>query len=196
MSRRRPFVLVTGNPHKAREAERILGYRPPHEPLDLPEIQSLDLVEVLRAKAEEAWRRLGRTGAVRALVVDETGLALAALGGFPGPLVKWMLQAVGPEGIARTAHRLGDPRATAQCALVYRDGEREVIASADVPGRLAETPRGDAGFGWDPIFVPAGQDRTYAEMSAREKDLVGHRGAAWRRLREQLSGTLEEKLKC
>lgn len=176
------FVVVTGNPNKLREAARILGETPAHEDLDLPEIQSLDLLEVLRAKAREAWRRLERP-----LVVDETGLALAALGGFPGPLVKWMLRAVGPEGIARTAHRLGDSRATAQCALIYHDGTREIVARGDVPGRLAEVPRGRAGFGWDPIFQPSGSDKTYAEMSEEEKDSVGHRGLAWRRLMAELT---------
>jgi non-canonical purine NTP pyrophosphatase (RdgB/HAM1 family) len=172
-----PFVVVTGNPGKLREVERLLGYRPDHAGLDLPEIQSLDLVEVLRAKADEAWRRLERP-----LVVDETGLALAALEGFPGPLVKWMLTAVGAAGISRVAHRLGDPRATACCALLYRDAGREVVARAEVPGRLAAAPRGSDGFGWDPIFVPDGQDKTYAEMDAAEKDRCGHRGSAWRDL--------------
>lgn len=175
------FVVVTGNPGKLREVERLLGYRPKHAGLDLPEIQSLDILEVLRAKAEAAWRRLARP-----LVVDETGLSLAALEGFPGPLVKWMLAAVGAAGIARVAHRLDDPRATACCALLYRDAERELVARAEVQGRLTAEPRGDGGFGWDPIFVPDGQDRTYAEMSAGEKDRCGHRGRAWRDLRTAL----------
>jgi XTP/dITP diphosphohydrolase len=172
-----PFVVVTGNPGKLREVERLLGRRPDHAGLDLPEIQSLDLLEVLRAKADEAWRRLQRP-----LVVDETGLALAALQGFPGPLVKWMLAAVGAAGIARVAHRLEDPRATACCALLYRDAGREIVAGAEVPGRLAAEPRGDGGFGWDPIFVPDGYDLTYAELSAADKDRCGHRGRAWREL--------------
>lgn len=175
------FVVVTGNPGKLREVERLLGYRPEHEGIDLPEIQSLDILEILRAKAEEAWRRLARP-----LVVDETGLSLTALEGFPGPLVKWMLESVGAAGIARVAHRLDDPRATACCALLYRDADRELVAKAEVPGRLIAEPRGDGGFGWDPIFVPDGQQRTYAEMSADAKDRCGHRGRAWRDLGKAL----------
>lgn len=177
-----PFTLVTGNPGKLREAERLLGFRPEHAPLDLPEIQELDLVEVLRAKGEAAWRHLGGP-----VVVDETGLELAALGGFPGPLVKWMLQAVGAAGIARTAHALGDPGATARCALLYRDGDREIVAEVGVPGTLAAEPRGGEGFGWDPVFVPDSSERSYAEMAPEEKDRIGHRGRAWRRLREKLT---------
>lgn len=169
--------MVTGNAGKLQEAERLLGFRPPYEGLDLPEIQSLDLIEVLRAKADEAWRRLQRP-----VVVDETGLTLDSLGGFPGPLIKWMLKSVGVAGIARVAHQLGDPRAAACCALIYFDGEREVVTQAEVAGRLLEEPRGDGGFGWDPIFVPEGHDQTYAEMSAETKDRCGHRGKVWRQL--------------
>ncbi len=177
------FTLVTGNRNKLIEAERILELKLTCEPLDLPEIQSLDLLEVLRAKGEEAFRRLRRP-----VVVEETGLDLAALGGFPGPLVKWMLEAVGPGGIARTVHALGDPRATARCALIYLDGETERIAEGDTRGELVLEPRGKGGFGWDPIFVPEGRRETYAELGASVKDRLGHRGKAWRRLRRSLSG--------
>ncbi len=175
------FTLVTGNRNKLVEAERILGISLDCEPLDLPEIQSLDLIEVLRAKGEEAYRRLRRP-----VVVEETGLDLAALGGFPGPLVKWMLEAIGPGGIARTAHALGDPRATARCALIYLDGETEQIAEGDTRGELVLEARGDGGFGWDPVFVPEGRRETYAELGSSVKDHLGHRGKAWRRLQRSL----------
>lgn len=177
----RPFVLVTGNRNKLLEAERILGCELESHAVDLPEIQSLDILEVLRAKGDEAWRRLGRP-----LVVEETGLELPSMGGFPGPLVKWMLEAMGAEGIARTAHGLGDPRATARCALLYRDAEGEVIAEGTTPGRLVLEPRGEGGFGWDPVLVPDGEERSCAELSGEEKDRLGHRGRAWKRLMELL----------
>ena len=171
------FTLVTGNRNKLLEAERILGFRPAAHELDLPEVQSLDLLAVLRDKGREAWRRLRRP-----VVVDETGLELAALNGFPGPLVKWMLEAVGAAGIARTAYALGDPRATARCALVFRNGETEIVAEGRIEGRLVPEPRGDLGFGWDPIFVPDERRETYAELAPGVKDEIGHRGRAWRRL--------------
>lgn len=172
-----PFVLVTCNRDKAAEAERILGRPVQTAAVDLPEIQSLDLLEVLRAKGEEAWRRLGRP-----LVVEETGLALDALGGFPGPLVRWMLEATGPEGIARAAIALGDPAAHARCALLYRDAAGAVVAEGADHGELVLPARGDAGFGWDVVFQPAGEAATYAELGAEYKDRHGHRGRAWRAL--------------
>lgn len=185
------FVLVTSNPGKLAEARRLLaraGVTPALEGIDveLPEIQSLDLLEVLAAKGREAWRRAAERAGGRPLVVEETGLSLAALEGFPGPLVRWMLEAVGPEGIARCAQALGDDRAEARCALLYLDGEREVVGEGVAPGRLVLPPRGDQGFGWDPVFVPAGEERTYGELPAEVKDRIGHRGLAWSDLLEKL----------
>jgi len=120
-------------------------------------------------------------------VVEETGLALPALGDFPGPLVKWMLEAIGAQGIARTVHALGDPRAVAQCALLYRDAARSVIARGETRGHLVLEPRGEGGFGWDPVFVPEERRETYAELRPEEKDALGHRGRAWRALRAVLT---------
>ena len=176
-----PFVLVTGNPNKALEAERVLGLRPKWHAVDLPEIQSLDLIDVLRAKADVAWDALQQP-----LVVDETSLELGAMNGFPGPLVKWMLESVGAAGIARTADALEDRRIVARCALLYRDGQGEILAEGRVGGTSALEERGDGGFGWDKIFIPDGHTRTFAEMSAEEKDRIGHRGLAWRALIERL----------
>jgi len=172
-----PFTLVTGNPGKLREARRLWPGTFDALDLDLPEIQSLDLAEVLRAKADEARRSLRGP-----LVVEETGLELAAFGGFPGPLVKWMLAAVGAEGVARAAIALGDARATARCMLLFDDGERRILAEGETTGALVLPPRGTQGFGWDPVFQPAGETLTYGELSAERKDEIGHRGRAWRAL--------------
>ena len=176
------FTLVTGNTAKRAEAERILGCPLDCHPLDLPEIQSLDLLAVLGAKGDAAWAALRRP-----VVVEETGLELAALAGFPGPLVRWMLEAAGAEGIARTALSLGDVRATARCALLWTDGGRRVIGEGATEGTLVLPPRGTGGFGWDPVFQPLGESRTYAELPAAEKDRRGHRGRAWRDLLARLA---------
>lgn len=177
-----PFVLVTGNPGKLAEARTALGAELEAVEVDLPEIQSLDYREVLRAKAEEAWRRVGRP-----LIVEEAGLDLACLNGFPGPLVKWMLEAVGAEGIARTAAALGDARATARCFLLYKDGTREVVAEGTTEGIAILPGRGNNGFGWDPVFLPHGSQRTFGELTGAEKDAVSHRGKAWREMARKLS---------
>ena len=180
------LFFLTGNSNKAIEASRLWPGRLEVIALDLPEIQSLDLWEVLRAKGDEARRGLGRLD--RPFVVEETALELDALNGFPGPLVKWMLEAVGPEGIARVALALGDPRATARCALlcVHPDGTR-LEAESLTRGTLVLPPRGGHGFGWDPVFQPEGECRTYGELGAEAKDQLGHRGRAWRALGARLA---------
>lgn len=173
-------MLVTGNPGKAREIGRIVGVELQHHAVDLPELQELDLVKILDAKGDHAFKRLHRP-----LIVDETGLELAALGGFPGPLVKWLLQAIGASGIAKLAASLGETRATARCAILYREGARRVIGEGTTTGRLV-APRGDGGFGWDPIFLPDGEHLTYSELDAASKDAIGHRGKAVRALLSEL----------
>lgn len=173
--------LVTGSAGKLAEARRIFGPELESVALDLPEIQSLDPVEVARAKAEAASALVDGM-----VVVDDTGLGLVALGGFPGPLVKWMLEAVGAEGIARVAAALGDDRAVVTCVVVAREGEREIVASVEVEGSIV-APRGAGGFGWDGIFAPRdGGGCTYAELDDEVKDRIGHRGRAWRELLARL----------
>jgi non-canonical purine NTP pyrophosphatase (RdgB/HAM1 family) len=177
-----PYVLVTGNPGKLAEARRLAGPGLGAVEIDLPEIQSLDLLAVLRHKGEQAWRRLRRP-----LVVEEAGLDLAAFGGFPGPLVRWMLEAAGAEVVARAGLALGDPRAVARAALYYRDAGRTLITEGSAAGTLVLPARGERGFGWDPVFQPDGCDRTFGELSGPEKDALSHRGKAWRRLLAQLA---------
>ncbi len=175
------FRLVTGNSSKLLEASRILGFEPASVDVDLPEVQSLDLFEVLRHKADSA------AAAVEgAIVVEETGLELDAMNGFPGPLVKWMLEAMGPEGIARIAQSTDSVVAHARCALLYRSSEAEVVVEGVCSGSLILPPRGETGFGWDPVLVPEGCDLTCAELGDESKDRIGHRGRAWRALVDRL----------
>lgn len=183
MSETAPFVFVTGNRGKIAEARLALGMDIEAVEVDLPEVQGLDLHHILREKAEAAWREIRRP-----LVVEDAGLELAALNGFPGPLVKWMLEAVGAAGIAKTAHALGDPRAVARCGLLYRDAERTVLAEGVTTGFLVLPGRGEHGFGWDPVFVPDGESCTFAQLLGKEKDAVSHRGKAWRELIPKLKG--------
>jgi len=178
------FVFVTSNLGKLREAEAVLGCTIDHRALDLPEIQSLDLVEVVRDKAVRAWRELGRP-----VIVEDTGLELAGLGGFPGPLVRWLLASVGPAGICRIAHCFTDPRANARCIVCATDGSTEVFGEGVVQGTIAAEPRGESGFGWDTAFIPDdGDGRTYGEMTEDEKNLISHRRKAFLALRDALHG--------
>jgi non-canonical purine NTP pyrophosphatase (RdgB/HAM1 family) len=176
------LVFVTSNLNKVREAEAVLGCALDHCALDLPEIQSLDLAEVVRGKAAAAWREIGRP-----VLVEDTGLELAGLGGFPGPLVRWLLTSVGAAGIGRIALCFDDPRATARCLLCATDGSIEICGEGVVEGSIAAEPRGPGGFGWDSVFIPDEPGGlTYGEMSDEEKNGISHRRRAFEALKEAL----------
>lgn len=178
------LVFVTSNLGKLREAEEVLGVKLKHHALDLPEIQSLDLAEVVRHKARSAAQRLSEP-----VLVEDTSLELAGLGGFPGPLVRWMLSSVGPAGICRIAHAFGDPRATVRCMACAFDGQSENVGLGVVHGVIATLPRGRRGFGWDSTFIADDvRDRTYAQLEEAEKNAISHRRKALEALREAMGG--------
>jgi hypothetical protein len=185
----RPPGSVSSPSSCSSPATRASSWRPRRcssLPLDAPrprspEIQSLDLEEVLRAQGGCRLAPPRRAGAGRGDLARARGL-----GGFPGPLVRWLLEAAGADGIARTAIALGDARARAVCLLAWTDGERTVIGRGETAGELVLPPRGGNGFGWDPVFQPAGETRTYGELADAEKDAIGHRGRAWRDLLARL----------
>jgi XTP/dITP diphosphohydrolase len=171
---------VTSRPEKAQEAERM-GFALERLDLDLPEPQALDPSEVAEIKVRAAFDRLGRP-----VLVEDSGLEVIAWGGFPGALVKWLEKSAGLEAIARMVDPFPDRRARAVCAIACFDGASVVAARGITDGSIASSPRGSAGFGWDPIFVPLDSDATYAEMAPGEKDRVSHRGRAWRELAGKL----------
>lgn len=181
------IAFVTSNPGKAREAAHFLGRPVAAVPFDLPEIQSLDFAEVARAKALAAAAQLGRT-----VLVEDSGLEVAAWGGFPGPMTKWITAGpLGQKGLARMLDAFPDRSATAVSALALaKPGDRPeevLVAVGRKVGTLAASPRGTNGFGWDVLFVPQGATRTWAEMTAEEKNRDSHRARAFAALRETLS---------
>jgi XTP/dITP diphosphohydrolase len=174
------LVLVTTRAEKAEEARRM-GFPVEQRSLELPEPQALDPAEIVEAKARAAFERLSVP-----VLVEDSGLAIAAWGGFPGALVKWMEKTVGLEGIARMLDPFPDRSATAVCVIASFDGRRLRTARGETRGAIAAAPRGKRGFGWDRLFVPEGEARTFAEMEPGEKDRVSHRWRAWTRLAESL----------
>lgn len=181
------IAFVTSNPGKAREATALLGRRVEARPLDLREVQSLDFGEVVRAKAVEACRLSGGP-----VLVEDSGLSVAAWKGYPGPLTRWAVAAAGEAGFARMLDPFDAREAEAVSALALArpgDGEADVVvAIGRVAGSIARSPRGAGGFGWDVLFVPEGETRTFAEMTAGEKNAVSHRARAFAALRALLGG--------
>jgi XTP/dITP diphosphohydrolase len=196
------LVLASANPDKAREIAALLSSaardvellpRPPEVP---------DVVEdgaTLRDNARLKARALAAaTG--EAAVADDTGLEVDALGGAPGVFsARYSGEGATYESnvakllseLARVGATGADRRARFRTvALVAWPDGAEVAAEGVVEGVIAEEPRGSAGFGYDPVFVPLGpgtDGRTFAELSADEKAAVSHRGRAFRALADRLA---------
>ncbi|HEV2720570.1 MAG TPA: non-canonical purine NTP pyrophosphatase [Thermoanaerobaculia bacterium] len=176
------LIIVSSNPNKAIEAERILGMPLLRVAIGLPEIQAADVEDITRYKLEVA-RTKGYSGR---LIVEDVSLGFDQLGNFPGPFVRWLLEAAGGAGLAVIAYALRDRRARAQCCVAYWDGSKGHVFLGECAGEVLVEPRGDRNFGWDAWFQPRGSSKTFAEMSPDEKDRLSHRGDAYRKLAEHL----------
>lgn len=180
------ILFITGNEWKVAEARAILGNQliAPHR-LDLPEIQSLDPRAIIREKLVTARRFIGEDAA---LMVEDVSFWFSHLD-FPGPLIKFVYEALGRERIVTIARALECERGRAECTIgLSLPGEEMRFFSGVVEGRIVD-PRGTSGFGFDPIFLPDGHERTFAEMSPEEKNAISHRRKALAALR----AFLEEK---
>lgn len=175
------WVFVTSNSNKWQEAQRILGHALERAELSLEEVQADTVAAVALAKARVAYARLQRP-----VIVEDAGLELGALGGFPGPFIKYWEQLGGLASICRAADGLGDRSVRAVCALGICSERGADVVVGSVDGLVSLQPRGHQGFGWDAIFVPHGDGRTFGEMSAAEKDAQSHRRRAWELLRDRL----------
>jgi XTP/dITP diphosphohydrolase len=177
-------LFVTSNPDKAREAAEILGVELKSVALDLPEPQTLDVAEVAAAKAITAREALSDPD--HPVLVEDSGLVIEVWNGLPGALTKWFLRSVGSEGLLRMLSAEENRSARAICTVVVADVDGSVRAFVgEVRGSIASEPRGSEGFGWDPIFVPEGYAKTYAELGAlKHKD--SHRARALKAARAGL----------
>lgn len=196
-------LFATSNKSKFAEASTILaglGIRAGLLRCEPEEIQSDSLVEIAARKAEWAAAAAGAGGAH--VVVEDDGLFVDDLRGFPGPYAAYVHGTVGAAALRRILPRGAPGGASFVSAVAYagpvlralRMGRREregrlrsdaggrgpAVFTGSVRGRIAARPRG-AGWGYDPVFVPAaagGGGRTFAQMGAEEKSVVSHRRAA------------------
>lgn len=178
-------IFVTSNENKLREARDILGIELESAPLDLPEPQAMSVAEVAVQKARSA--RAALDDPPHPVFVEDSGLVFGAWNGLPGALTKWFLLSVGNEGLLKMLAPYEDRSARAVCALAVAlpDGSAQVFVG-EVEGEISPSPRGETGFGWDPIFVPETPgEETYAELGHRKNE-DSHRARAFRAARASL----------
>jgi non-canonical purine NTP pyrophosphatase (RdgB/HAM1 family) len=150
-------TFITGNPNKAKVFAEYMGLDIAHKPIDLDEIQSLNLKDITEHKLRQAYEIVKAP-----VLVEDSGCSLEAFGKFPGPFVKWMLEAVGLEGICRSIDGR-DRGSTADICFGFFDGKEMKFFEGSVHGTVPEHPRGESAFGWNAVFIPDGDDQTYAE---------------------------------
>ena len=173
------IVFVTTNPHKVAEVRGLLkGYTLTNIDLHLPELQGVQ-EDIVSAKASAACLELKKP-----VVVDDTGLYITALDGMPGPYGAHFIKAMGVEKIGKIMSLFQDKTAVFKTCVGYAEpGTKPQVFVGEIAGTMLEKPRGaNHGFGYDPLFVPDGHTRTFAEMTVEEKNRVSHRRKAFLKL--------------
>lgn len=174
------LVVVTSNKHKVSEINAILGTKYKASKEDIPEIQSLDLDAVIEAKAKAAYEKFKKP-----VLVTDVSLEIESLNGLPGTFVKYFVQTLGA-GKTSLLIKSKNRKAKVTDALGLYDGTDLKIFKGTMRGTISERPRGNSGFGFDVVFIPNGQKKTYAQMSQAEKNEISHRAVALGKLKNYL----------
>lgn len=173
------LVVVTSNIGKAGEINDILGTNHQVSNIDIPEIQSLSLDEVITAKAKAAWQKIKKP-----VLVTDVSLEIAGLGGLPGPFVKFFLKTLGAEETVQLVK--GSRRTKVTDAVAIYDGKILKIFKGTIWGKVIPIAKGNNGFGFDFVFIPNGCYQTYAQMPQSLKNKISHRARALQKLKRYL----------
>lgn len=175
------LYVVTKNRGKLREFRELIreSLRVKVEALNVEkvELQSESLEDIALYSALNAYMRFKKP-----LIVEDAGLFIEALNGFPGAYSSYVYKTIGVKGVLKLMEDVRDRRACFKSVVAFAFNEGLKLFTGVVNGVISSTPRGSRGFGFDPIFVPEGSTKTFAEMTLREKNKYSHRGRAVRSL--------------
>ncbi len=187
------LYFVTGNRNKYEEAREVLERELPPETLEFHpieveklEIQSERLDKIALFAARHAYSIVRHP-----LLVEDSGLFVKALRGFPGPYSSYVFEKLGLSGILKLMEDSSDRSAYFETAIAVIIPPYEKVFKGRVDGIIARQIRGNRGFGFDPIFEPNGAGKTFAEMSISEKNLYSHRSQAFRKLAQWLKTLMQ-----
>ena len=175
------IYFLSKNEHKLREIRSFLepyGFEVEIMFEDKVEIQSDNLVEIVRKAVEFIGRRK------YAFFAEDAGLFIDHLNGFPGPYSSYVYKTIGIDGILKLMLGVKNRKATFRSAIALFHPELDEIKvfEGHVEGVISMEKRGAGGFGFDPIFIPRGESRTFAEMSLEEKNRYSHRARAVKKM--------------
>jgi XTP/dITP diphosphohydrolase len=180
------IFFATNNIHKFNEARMVLGeYEIATGMLRVKglEVQSDNLGEIARTSAIDAFSKCHLP-----IIVEDAGLFVEALNGFPGPYAAYVYKAIGNEGLLRIMKDAVNRKARFESAVAYRakSSETPICFKGEIDGEITEEERkgNDSGFGFDPVFKPVYGHKTFAEMTIAEKNRYSHRAMALREFGE------------
>lgn len=175
------FTFITGNEHKARYVTDWLGRDVAHHKLDLDELQTLDLRELVDHKVKQAYGILKSP-----VLIEDAQLRFTAWGNLPGPFIKYFVEEIKPAGIAKMLDAFDDRTAHGRICYALYDGREIKYFEGEMHGRIATEARGEGGFGFDRIFINDGYDVTRGEMSEEDYAKTSYRKIALDKLKEYL----------
>jgi XTP/dITP diphosphohydrolase len=182
----RVIFFATNNIHKFNEARSILsahGVAVGMLRVKALEIQSDSLSEIATASVTDAFRRCHLP-----VIVEDAGLFIDTLKGFPGPYAAYVYKTVGNRGLLKLMENVKDRKAKFQSAIAYYNGQStSVCFEGEATGKIADEERwgnDKSGFGFDPVFQPVGSAKVFAEMNIEEKNGFSHRAKAFRKFAE------------
>jgi len=180
------FIFVSSNIHKFQEVQEILGdfnLEITFHQQELPELQSESLEEIALFSAKYIYPQLQRP-----LFVEDTGLFIHALNGFPGPYASYVYKTIGNSGILHLLEGKNNRTAIFKTAIALTFSETDFKTFlGETQGTIAQIEKGKQGWGYDPIFIPLeGDQRTYAEMDLHEKNQLSHRRKCLKNMAEWL----------
>lgn len=179
----KPVTFITGNLNKVKYLEKYLGHPIKHVKIDLDEIQSLDPREVVEHKVRQAFEIIKEP-----VLVEDGSLSFEALGGLPGPFIRFFVDNVPYETMCRMVDGMSR-KATARATFGYFDGQEVRFFEGTLAGEIAQHPAGENGWAWDKIFIPEGYSVTRGQLSDEEYEKT-----AWLlRPLEPLKKFLEQK---
>lgn len=153
-------------------------------PLDLDEIQEIDLEAIAIHKCKQAAQKVDKGNAV---FVEDTALRFDAFNGLPGAYIKWFLKSLGLEKIVKMLEPYENKGAQAVTTIAYADENGEFHTFQGITEGIIVDSRGPTDFGWDSIFQPLESGgKTYAEMNKTNKNLISHRGRAFEKFKSHL----------
>ena len=176
------LYFITGNKNKYEEAKQIIPEIKQID-MDLNEIQEIDPHKIIKQKIIEALKYTQKE-----VIVEDTSLYLDGLKGLPGPLIKWFMQTLGNKGIADLAEKTGNVNCEAKTIIGYAKTIEQIKFFEGITKGKIVQPKGSTDFGWDQIFQPEGHNKTYAEITQKEKNKISMRKKAFEKLKQKING--------